>query len=167
MIHMPSDIMAEYLMRLGVLSRPVQQAPWPCSISSMPQEPNEAACLYDTVPLLDGRLMKTGEVVEHPGIQLKVRDSTAKTGYAKAAELRDVFDSTINYAFTFEGNDYTIQNISRSSGVLSLGQEQGQKKRFLFTVNAFVTILPYLISTPDLDENFLVLDDGDFLELVP
>ena len=86
--------------------------------------------------------MRTGEQVQHEGIQVKVRTAslTPLAGYARAKAIADFFDSVLRESIIVDSVTYLIQNISRTSQVLSLGTGKGTKRRQSFTVNAAVTI---------------------------
>lgn len=139
----PAAIAAEYLIETsGSMVRYDSGSSWPLFVSHMPDGPNvptDCGCIYDTSGVLDGKLM-AGIVIEHPGIQLRVRSRDYQTGWAKIEATALVLDA-INYdTLTKNSLEYELQNFSRTSGIVSLGLERGTNRRFLFTVNFAVTI---------------------------
>jgi len=115
---------------------------WPLYVSSMPDGDGvktNCGAVYDTAGILDGKL-SSGEVVQHPGIQLRIRSSDYEVGYAKIEELALALDNVNQDTIVVKGNTYLLQNISRTTSVVPLGSERGYKRRFVFTVNFLITI---------------------------
>lgn len=139
----PADVIKKILIEEQLVSDPESVgAPWPCYVSSLPDAstPDNAACLYDTSPKLDGRLMRTGESVEHPGVQVKVRSKTYREGWAKIDSISTKLDAVLRRSLVIEDFNYTVQSIS-TGGVLPNGLEEGTtKRRHLFTLNCQVTL---------------------------
>ena len=94
----------------------------------------------DTDGLLDGRLMNTGENVIHKGVQLMVRAEAYNTGYQKTQAIATALEGVDGDQITIETKTYQIDNVSQTTAVVVLGQEEGSKRRELFSVNFLITL---------------------------
>ena len=140
----PANILASYIIdeAIGDLTNPTAGNEWPLYTSYLPDGTSiktNAGCLYDTTGIKDGRLM-VGEVIQHYGIQLRIRSDRQQTGWVKLEEVMLALDVVFNVIITVNSKDYQIQNISRTSPPISLGTEKGTKGRQLFTLNFIATI---------------------------
>jgi len=127
---------------LGSFSAAYDTYEWPAFISFMPEElPDQAICVYDTAGTSDGRIMSTGEKIEHPGIQIRVRGIDYPVVWAKANEIALALDAQNNVEVETEsGLVFLVQNISRTGAIVPLGLEtNGPRRRHNFTINAITT----------------------------
>lgn len=138
MSHSPADIVRQLLFDNGLGSA---ASAWPIFVGFFPEKPNSAMCIYDTAGLPDGRMMRTGEKIEHPAIMVEVRSVSYKEGWRKAKAIADCFDSQERTAVSVEsGDSYLIANISRPGTILHLGVDPADKeRRHSFTVNVLLT----------------------------
>jgi hypothetical protein len=140
----PASVLATYLTGQALMIVPGAVGDWPLYISSLPDGDNvddNAGAIYDTAPIKDGRYMGDGEVVNHYGIQLKIRSRTFEEGWDKMNTIAVNLDQVDRQEVTKNSVDYLIQNISRASGVTSLGIETvGTKRRNLFVLNLLMTM---------------------------
>jgi len=139
----PALVMAAYMIALGLVSLHSEGLLWPVYVSHEPDGPNVAdncVTVYDTTGKLDGRLMRTGEYIEHPGIQIRVRSKTYELGYSLLSQIRSKLDITHNVHITVNDISYLLQCISRTSPILCLGTESEGKRRTLFTLNMTLTL---------------------------
>lgn len=113
---------------------------WPIFVGFLPNDPDNAICIYDTAGRLDGRIMRSGEQIVHPGIQVRVRASNYLDAQGKVTTIARVLDAQYQVTITLGTESYLVQNISRSSDIFSLGVEDSDRRRHSFTVNATVTI---------------------------
>ena len=138
----PAAVIAYYLINtLSNVEEPNASPTWPLYISSLPDGSNienNAGCVYDTTGLLDGRIMRTGEVIEHHGIQIKIRAIAYQTGWQKIRETVAYLQKLLNEALSMGGSHFVILNMSRVSPIACIGTDE--KRRFLFTVNFLATI---------------------------
>lgn len=137
--HSPAQIIASLVIASGRANLPGQSGGWPLTYNLMPDSPDNFITIYDTDGSGDGRIMRTGEMIRHPGIQLRVRAQTHGIGYTKAIAIATYWDSVASSTVTIDGKNYRVQNISRRGDILALGQEPG-KTRVHFTVNAILTL---------------------------
>jgi len=138
--HTPADIIRWLLIDLGVGTEPEDEGDWPIYAGNEPNLPDPLIIVYDTSGITQGRIQRTGETVEHHGIQFQIRGVDYPTTWTKADELRQVIDEQVKYSkLTVDDSKYTIHAITRQSGPIALGKEQGTH-RFLFTLNAIVSL---------------------------
>jgi len=143
--HSPAHILHQAFIDDAVGVDPSTDADWQAFINALPDDDSfrhNALCVRDTTGILDGRIQGTGETVEHPGIQIRIRGVDFETARAKAASIATVVDGWIRKAVTVGGTNYTIQAFTRTGAILALGnEEQDRHRRSHFTVNGIVTIL--------------------------
>ena len=142
----PSLILATKLIDLAIFTDPAVAGAFPIYVSLLPdgdEIENDAAAIYDTKGDKDGRLMK-GDNILHYGVQVKVRSRTYAVGWDKINAVAAAFEP-IDQATTVSvggsgGTAYKLVNISQTSPPLSMGLEEGTKRRNLFTVNFLCTL---------------------------
>lgn len=143
MTHSPAYVLAQYLIGEGELSDPTGSGDWPVFVGMLPDgadAPHNAVGLMDTAPLKDGRIMG-GSPLFHDGFQLLIRASAYNTGYSKASDLAEALASVDDSEVEVEsGSTYNLVSVTQASGILPLGQEQGTKRRVMFSVNFLATI---------------------------
>lgn len=138
MTHSPARVIAAWLVaHVHAYDPPAAQ--WGCYVSSLPDGGHNALCVYDTVGILQGRIQRTGETIETPGIQVRVRSQDYETGRAKADALCAAFDELFRHEVEVDDTDYLIQAVTRTTPVICLGPEEGNKRE-RFTINFLVTI---------------------------
>ena len=137
------SILAAYIINdLSLMTVPSGEGDWPLYISSMPDgDAVETNCgaIYDTTGVRDEKL-SNGEVIQYPGIQLRIRSDDYEVGYAKIEAITLALDDICWDTIVVGGDTYLLQNISRATPVVPLGSERGYKRRFLFTVNFLCTL---------------------------
>ena len=145
MLNSPSSVIAEYittvLTSLG-LTPPNSKSTWPLYIGELPdgtQVETNAVSIRDTAGLLDGRFMASGQVVQHFGLQIKLRANDYETGWTKIESVAISLDGIPSETpIIKDGTTYSILNMSRSSAVINLGLDD--KKRNSYSVNYLLTI---------------------------
>lgn len=134
----PAIIVRAYLIDEALLSNPSVAAEWPCYIGFMPDDgvgvQDDCVCLYDTRGILDGRLM-SGPYMRHYGLQLKVRSLDYQEGWVKIVEMSRSMDTIMRELVDVGGEQYLINNISRTTAVVALGTERETSRRYFFTAN--------------------------------
>jgi len=129
-------ILQTYIVGQGLMTDQSDEDDWPLYISSMPDVKTNCGAIYSSSGKIDGKL-SNGEVVQHPGIQLRIRSNVYETGYAKIEEITLALDGVNKKEVSVDGFTYQIQNVSRGS---TINSESDAKRRFLFTVNFMVTL---------------------------
>jgi hypothetical protein len=121
-----------------------QTATWAPFVAFLPDVPDTSMAVYDTAAVKQGRIMRTGEVIEKKGIQIRFRSSNYPAAWTKAEAIRDAIDALpVGTLVTMvpTAESWRIQNISRTSGILNVGmEEEGDRKRFNMTINALLTM---------------------------
>lgn len=133
----PADVLCSLLQARGF-----SDGGWSLFVAFLPDAPDSAICLYDTEGRKDGRLMSSGKMIGHPGVQVMVRCLSYADGWKKAESIATLFDGVRKDSVDMgsEG-DYIIDNVSRTSPVESLGVEEiNNRRRHLFVINAFATL---------------------------
>lgn len=144
-LHSPAQILRQLLVDLGYCTEPSLSAAWPGFVTTIPNTPDGAICVYDTAGVDHGRRMSDGARIERYGCQILVRAARHPTGYAKAQSIALALDQEI-YRETVEMDDddgtatYFVNTIKRTNPVFSIGQDTPQSKRKLFTINLTAAI---------------------------
>ena len=140
----PSSIIASVIVQiLEEMSHPLDGDVWPLYISSMPDGDdveNDCGSIYDSPGVIDARLMREGEIVEHFGIQIKIRSKDYEIGYRKIRGLVLDLDALKNEIITLDDNTYTVENLARIGTIGYLGIEKESKRRYLFSANFIACI---------------------------
>jgi hypothetical protein len=114
---------------------------WPVYYGTLPDTPDNAICVIDTEPMQYGRDMVVGQRCEHPGFQVLVRCDNLVNGYIKAQDIAIAFDKDVyQEVVLLEGNTYSVQAVTRTSGVFTIGLEIGSTRRRLYSVNATASL---------------------------
>jgi hypothetical protein len=137
----PAEILVAYLIAQGHVVRPgaAPPVPWTVYAGAMPDMPNEAVTLYDTAGRIDGHFARTHTVAEHEGIQVRVRALKYNTAWNKAKDIARALALLDYTEVTIETVVYKVWCFAKTSGPLSLGQED-ENKRSIVTLNGLVSI---------------------------
>lgn len=140
----PAEIIRQFLIDREAGSNPLDAEDWPVFVSFLPSSPDNAICVYDTMGQLDGRIMTTGEQVTHPGVQIYTRGLNYPAVWDKIQAIASALDlQRASIVATDINHSYKLQNVSRTSDVLSLGIEQeGDRRRYQVVINALLTYYP-------------------------
>ena len=143
MNHSPAYIIAQFLIEEGIFIDPSESGNWPLYVGLLPDgsdvDHDVAACL-DTESIKDGRIFEDGENIFHEGFQIIIRAEEYNTGYQKAKEVTSILEVIFRDEIVISGTTYRIDNVTQTTGVVVLGQEEGSKRRELFSVNFLVTL---------------------------
>jgi hypothetical protein len=140
MNHTPARIIAQLLIDAEKATDPTLRKNWPAFYGKLPDNPDIAIAVYNSTPVADGRNQRTGEKLFHHGIQVRVRADDSELSGVKCSEIGEYFDTVARDSVTLDSNVYRIDNISRTSGPIALGQETG-RSRFSSTLNALITLV--------------------------
>lgn len=140
LLHAPSDILRRVMVGLSLGTLPSDDLAWPIFSAQDVATPDNIIVVRDTSGVIDGRIQQTGEMVEYPGIQIRIRGVDQPTAYVKAQAICYNLDRSVNrYPITLDSTAYLVETVSRKGSVLHLGKEPSSK-RDLYTVNATVII---------------------------
>jgi len=142
MNHSPAELLRASLVgaRIGVFPSKTSKKPWPVFVGHMPDDPDDVICVYDTAPVMDGRLQETGETVKHLGFQVRVRSFSYRAAYAKITTIDARLDDIRREGIVINGESYIIAAVTKTSGPLAMGQEPDGKRRENFTLNGTMTV---------------------------
>jgi hypothetical protein len=132
----PASIIRQYLIDVGEGS---VSGSWPVFVSAINDTPDNQIVVYDTAGENQGRLQRTGQMINRPGVQVRVRALNYPDAETKARAIAGKLDAARNVTVGTTPNDYLVGNISRRGDVLPMGVEtENNRSRFNFTVNAVV-----------------------------
>jgi len=137
--HSGADVLLTHLINVGVATLPSLVQPWPGTVGIMPTSPDEALTVYDTNGRMDGRYLGSGKTIDHPAFQIRFRSRTARSANKRILKVQGKLDLVKRSLVTIEGKQYRIQAVRRSTTIFSLGPEEGNPQRYLFTINGFIT----------------------------
>jgi|GEM_PF-4541833 len=145
MNHSPAYIMAQYFIEEGLLTDPSSSGDWPVFVGILPDDnildlDHDIAACIDTASVKDGRIFEDGENIFHYGFQILIRATNYNTGYQKAQELADTLELIDRDTVIISSTTYRLDNVTQTTGVVVLGQEEGSKRRELFSINFLVTL---------------------------
>lgn len=139
--HDPADIIRYLLISKSLGTLPTARGDWPVFTAIEENAPDNAITTYNTTGKVQGRIQKTGEYVEKPGIQIRVRASTHQLGYAKGKTIESTLDTDVYQdQVTIGGSVYEVHAVSRSSNLIFAGRDSSSSKRFIFTLNLTATL---------------------------
>lgn len=134
-----AQIIQALLVSASLLSAPAAATDWPCYIGQLPDKdqlnvPDEAAAVYDMPGIKEGKQMKNGFVLERSQVQIKTRSLDYTSGWNKLNAICAALDPLAQVRVMVDtAYSYLLPGITRGSPI-SLGPEQGVKRRFLFVV---------------------------------
>jgi len=143
----PAWLVAHALVDLDLAHWPDAVAPppgaYPVWVGALPYyagASDNAMAVFDTTGRLDGRYMSTGEVVKHPGIQLRVRHRAYTTGRAVIAALYVALTQNMRRRQVMvDATPYFIHNVTPTSDIITLGRAE-DTRLFDFTANFVATV---------------------------
>lgn len=148
--HSPAEVIQWLIVALDLGSDPdpandALVGDWPVYFDSEPSNPDNCLTVYDTTGQNDGRTMIDGELLQHYGIQVRIRATDARTGWTKAQGIRKTLsenDVQRTVHVVADGVDavYTLWNLARFGTVLRLGKDVSKTKRSLFTINFLASL---------------------------
>lgn len=151
-MHSPADILRNLMVNLGTCSLPTSNAEWPCYLDYYPVDPIQVIVFTDTKAKRGGRIMRTGEVYDFPGVQAFIRSSDQQLAWRKCFLLCAMFDSIVSQIVPIGDNSYVLENVSKQLGPIFIPRHlewheiEGQIPRtarriqFSYVVNVHLTI---------------------------
>jgi len=139
--HSAARIVQQLLIDLGLATDyDGADSAWPSFLGVEPPTPNNVLTLFDTEGRIQGRLMNDGEVQDKPGVQIRIRNESVVDGYVKGRAILNGLDTGVERTSVIVDEDqYTVQSLTRTTDVLSLGLERGTGRRWLHTINYVVS----------------------------
>lgn len=132
-----SHILRQCFIDLDLGTIPQARSYWPISVSSMPNDGDQAIAIFDVQGRIDAKLMRTGEVIEHPGVMIHVRDIDFLRGADKVFALTTAMDQAIirRQVTIDDSGTYLVQSVHRPTTSIFLGEEP-ERQRNLWSINA-------------------------------
>jgi hypothetical protein len=132
----PADIVRQLLIDSELGTAPRLYKDWPVYVANEPDQPDKVITIYDTAGFNFGRLHPTGATVQHFGILIRVRG----TGYvATRNKIKDIEtflnESVFRTTITVGSTSFLVQALTQRTQIISLGSDQENSNRYLFTVN--------------------------------
>jgi len=137
----PAVLIASLLVQVGnLMSLPSSKEEWPMYVAHLPDLKANSGVIYDTAGLLDGRLMKTGEVIEHYGLEIHIRSNKYDTGFSKINELANALDLVHNITVDVDSDlGFQIVSVNKMTPATYAGLDE--ERRFNFTTNYCASII--------------------------
>lgn len=142
--HSPADIFRTRLINAGIGSIQGMNMSWPVIVDTELDLPDDTIVVTNSEGERFGRVQVSGEQPEHFGVQVKVRGTLSTAAWTKANQIAVAMDQQLshytvhllaNSSLGLVAAGYRIGAVTRKSGPLSVGREQGTK-RFIYTINA-------------------------------
>ena len=141
--HSPAQIFRALLVSMDhlVVTNPNVGVLWPVFVSEMPDDQDNCVVICDTGGKYDGRIQRTGDVLTHQGVQVRVRsqnyqDASQKTSYI----VKAVDHHTLRGMVQIDDDKYMVQSINRTTNIMPMPPEEHRKRRVSFVFNARMTI---------------------------
>lgn len=142
--HSPAEIVQQLLIDLGYgddVDFTGTGTSYPVYHGLMPDVTEDCLCVTDTEGMLHGRDMVAGGRQEHVGVQIRARSESVTGGAQKMRDIAQGLDSVVyQNTVTIGGYSYHVQAITRTSPVIYIGPEIGTSRRYLFSVNAVISV---------------------------
>jgi hypothetical protein len=132
-----ASVVRQALIDAGQSSLPFHGGAWPAFVGSTWDLNLNLVALYDTTPIKDGRISRTGEVIEHKGVQLLISTLDYEDGWVKFRDVMQAINEMRNLEVTVDGTTFTIVNAKKESAA-HIGVDE--RRRQLFSANYIVTI---------------------------
>jgi hypothetical protein len=137
-MHSPAHIFSQLLIDLGHAS---ESGAWPVFVGFAPDDPDNRICVYDSDGKEDGRYMRSGEKVEHPGVDIDIFGTDQEELWAKANEIKDALDAVRNVSIEISAESYNILNVSRVGNLIDVGmQDKGDRRTHKIEAHVNLTI---------------------------
>jgi hypothetical protein len=117
--------------------------PWPVYADGEPPSPDLCITVFSTSGKVDARMMNTGQSVQRPGVQIRVRSTDSRTGRSMIENILKVLTEQM-YMFNVSigpgtsANTYLIWALTDIGNIIALGKEVPHTRRNIFTLNAML-----------------------------
>ena len=131
----PAEVVLAYLNTVtGLLTG------YGSAVQAVPTTPDLFVTVTDTGGHTDGRIQRTGEIITHPGIQVRVRSRDFPTAWDKTQAVLTALSSAKGAVITGRATrTYRLDSFTMTSTpTLMLIEEQA--RRHTFVLNGLVTI---------------------------
>jgi len=140
----PAAVLYRWLLETGQIEDPNENAQldWTGIVGQMidgDDVPDKLIAIIDIEGRTQGRLQKSGTTVEKHGVQIRSRAVTYRDGRSKLSAIAKELDKLHRYFVTVEGARFLINAATRGN-ILTLGQEEGNRRRWQFALTVFLSI---------------------------
>lgn len=156
--HMPSDVVRELILDLGLGTEPSDAGDWPVYAPEIADEvgTDDVLQVKDTDGRQFGRIQVDGNVPENYGIQVLARSLDAHDGQYQLRKIQEAFSTevlrtsvtvparTLNDGTAVPTTVYRVDSIERSGSIRNAGRDG---RRFLQTANFLVFLTQVSEST--------------------
>src|ERR1700722_9361815 len=113
---------------------------WPLFVSALPDQPNAAACIFDTDGRLYSRSLGTGRNEVAYGLSFQTRSLIYSAAYqildnVEKGQLNKVRRQTVVIGV----NSYIVDCVMVQGPIISMGQDE--KRRAMFSLNLLMTLI--------------------------
>lgn len=122
------------------LNRPPTSSVWPVVVDSLPTAPDDVVVIYNTNGRNFGSLQRSGQQLETPGLQIRVRATTNDKAEGKIAKIVEALDGlsqkivTVPLDLGGPAETYLVSSLDRTTSVIGL-PEDPERARRSFVVN--------------------------------
>ena len=157
MNYSPGNILRYLCVQNGLCSLPETQTAWPAYADFIPDEGANAILFTNTTARKDGRYMRTGETIIHPGVQILFRGRTQDEAYNKGKEISIFLDSVKRQQVLITTETYRIDGVHKQGDLVPLSMEEhykalerqikeNKRNRFIYVLNVIMTVTGYEVS---------------------
>jgi hypothetical protein len=136
----PAEIVRQLMVLENVGTLPDASGEWPIYVANEPTTPDNCITVRDTAGVSHGRSMPDNALLEHFGIQVRVRAATHSVGWPKANAVRLMLKDVYCAEATVDGVLYRVHALVKIGQILALGKEAPMSKRSIFTINMLVSL---------------------------
>ena len=144
LLHSPAKVIQQMLIQMWQCGNP-EGTPipqWPAYAGNEPDKPDDVVTVYNTQGTDDGRLMESGELMEHPGVTIRVRTGDEATGEMKALDMAWNLDQVKRReVVVVEGSvsaTYLMQNVRRTGGIVPYPLVSSRRRAW--NINCLLTL---------------------------
>ena len=113
----PAHILRQLALDLGVATAEE------CYAGYLPERSGTTFAMFDVPGLMDGRLHESGETIQHPGVQIRVRADRARTAWQRLEAMLEAFDAVTRRPVTTDAGTWIVLAVTRRSGTFALGPD--------------------------------------------
>ncbi len=142
----PGQILKEHIVTRSfpIFTRVSANKDWPLYVGHLPEDDGkgvktEAAAIYDTTGVRDGRNMCDGITIFHEGLQIKNRSDSYVSAFAKMKAIQNFIEQITNENVTIGANTFTIISIMQTTNITPLGRDDA-RRRTEFVINLLITL---------------------------
>lgn len=143
--HSPADIIRYLLVAHGIGELPSGTGvmdDWSIFCDVEPDRPDNCITIYNTQGRKHARMQLSGRVVEHYGIQIRVRSRNPKLGYNMAQQIAAELDENVYQERVTIGTAiYCVHSFDRSGNIVAIPKDfSTPTKRLIHTLNGLTNI---------------------------